>query len=450
MRKDEDTKKMVDCLAQVASTFQSLIDGKGSVLNDADKMNWIERMYEDLLEYCIYLCCGDGFISNEEAEAIDYYLEYTISPVNIANRANMNELFSQSFLEKVPSTLNRFIAMDNAIYKVRDSKSEEQINGKTSLMLFTLYRRLGTAMIGCDGGGSPNQTGKMIAYLNMLWNCILKDQEFDYDPREEYKEKDEISGGVRAPLWKGTKKNVSDIPKAKNAESFVKKDNETKGKETDAPFGVIRKGDFKNGINIKTATATCRDIIEKYTLLVDALDKMVDLTGRLKLEDCHFSDMVLADIRCALIYVAKETNDYNNDVVDFISEVCGEFNSAIRLKKMAEDEKMIPKDFVTVVPISLTIMLMVEGELCRNGVISRDKTASKMFGEIIADLMDVYAKFFENGQAAGEVAQKLADYYKEFANRAMNLDDISVKAPEKDAEKTKYMKEDSVKAPKKS
>ena len=188
---NEEYKSLLESCTELIRSLENNMDFS----SDGQKISFEEVFFEDLLKYFLYLACCDGFISNEEAEFVECYTGYYLTPNQIADRVNRENIFSDEFENSIPTSFSAFIDIQNYLNSVSEGFSTTVPD-----LYITLFKRLGKDITEVDGETQPEEAYGITNYVNNLQTYMNERLEgFSLGPSDEYKKKIGISGGVKAP-----------------------------------------------------------------------------------------------------------------------------------------------------------------------------------------------------------------------------------------------------------
>lgn len=182
----EGLKEMFSLLDKIADSMSDVITV--SKENGAYKKPDVkELMYEDLLQFLLYLAAADCFISDEESEFIEEYLGYSINPQEMKARILRENL--KELPDTFPTSFQLFVELDEALVK---SGLDKKVTASNAL--YNLYRSLGKCFINFDGECTDREELQLALYLQILREFRQERLEIGKDLIEDLK--DGISGGV--------------------------------------------------------------------------------------------------------------------------------------------------------------------------------------------------------------------------------------------------------------
>lgn len=107
-----------------------------------DRIRKIAR--NEIMKFLMYLSASDGSIEVKEAIFIKDYFEEQISPEEICQRIEDDNLYSVSFEQKAPTVLKYLVQLDNK------QSDEFSLNVSSAEKYICLYEKLGNVFIACD------------------------------------------------------------------------------------------------------------------------------------------------------------------------------------------------------------------------------------------------------------------------------------------------------------
>lgn len=155
----EMIKGVVDELFELAA-----IVGKEKNENaDAEEKKMRRLARKEIMNFLMYLSASDGSIEVMEAIFIkDYFIEQ-ISPEEICQRIEEDNLYSAEFEQKIPLVLKKLVKRDNAVYEIQgdleESKAEKYI---------CLYELLGREFAACDHEISQSEKDDIATYIGNM------------------------------------------------------------------------------------------------------------------------------------------------------------------------------------------------------------------------------------------------------------------------------------------
>lgn len=154
-------------------------------LNDSEhfteKINldgkWSDATKIEMGEFLMYLSASDGEITYEESEFIDEYLGVELAPAYINEYIIKRDIYSVEFEEKIPLVLRGLIDIENRFF-------EEGINLEwpPSNMTISVYRKLGTAFIECEGDPDEQARENLEIFLTTMRKYVKENSKQDRTP----------------------------------------------------------------------------------------------------------------------------------------------------------------------------------------------------------------------------------------------------------------------------
>lgn len=118
---------------------------------------------KEILNFLLYLSASDGSIEVAEALFIKDYLSEQISPEEMCQRIEVDNIYSSSFEQRIPLTLKRLVKLDNSTYekkgKLNESDAEKYICG---------YEALGKEFVACDHEVSQSERDDLGTYITNM------------------------------------------------------------------------------------------------------------------------------------------------------------------------------------------------------------------------------------------------------------------------------------------
>lgn len=191
-----DIKKLVDELFDVAALYGQTRLGEAEV-----RKRWESRMRNlarhELMNFLMYLSASDGSIELQESQFIKDNLGEQISPEEICERIEADNLYSSTFEQKVPVVLKRMVRMDNEqsnLGKLEISQAEKYI---------CLYEAIGKEFSSCDREVSESERSDLNTYISNL-RCFYN---ANYSGSKEATEAGHFEHSFRKPALNDTVRN---------------------------------------------------------------------------------------------------------------------------------------------------------------------------------------------------------------------------------------------------
>lgn len=152
-------KNIVDDLFDIAA--------KATEYKDNEEQCAVTRMKQkankEIVNFLLYLSASDGSIEVEEAIFIKDYFEEQISPEEMCERIEEDNLYSTSFEQKAPMVLKKLVRLDNSKYG-KDGELQESLAEK----YICLYEALGKEFIACDHEVSQCERDDLNTYITNM------------------------------------------------------------------------------------------------------------------------------------------------------------------------------------------------------------------------------------------------------------------------------------------
>lgn len=120
---------------------------------------------KEILNFLLYLSASDGSIEVAEALFIKDYLSEQISPEEMCQRIEEDNIYSSAFEQRISLTLKRLVKLDNSTYEkkgeLEESDAEKYICG---------YEALGKEFIACDHEVSQSERDDLSTYITNMRN----------------------------------------------------------------------------------------------------------------------------------------------------------------------------------------------------------------------------------------------------------------------------------------
>ena len=118
---------------------------------------------KEILNFLLYLSASDGSIEVAEALFIKDYLSEQISPEEMCQRIEEDNIYSSAFEQRISLTLKRLVKLDNSTYEkkgeLEESDAEKYICG---------YEALGKEFIACDHEVSQSERDDLSTYITNM------------------------------------------------------------------------------------------------------------------------------------------------------------------------------------------------------------------------------------------------------------------------------------------
>lgn len=172
-----EVKNAFDGFCEILDQLGSNVELNHPSPSGDGNMTLLELFYEDMRDYLLYLSCADGFITNDEAEFLQDYLEYFMTPEQMRSRIISEEIYSAEFEESGQMILRILVDMQNQYNDI----------GK-DIDLFSplreMYKMMGAKFLECDGEMSNEETMAIVKYIDTV-NKYAEENLDSYDEIEE-------------------------------------------------------------------------------------------------------------------------------------------------------------------------------------------------------------------------------------------------------------------------
>lgn len=158
----EKIKNLVDELFDVAALYgEKQADDMGGDKERCErKMRDMAR--KEVLNFLMYLSASDGSIEVQESLFIKDYFDEQISPEEICERIEADNLYSATFEQKVPLVLKRMVKLDNE--KAKNDELEVSLGEK----YICLYEAIGREFTACDREVSESERNDLNTYISNM------------------------------------------------------------------------------------------------------------------------------------------------------------------------------------------------------------------------------------------------------------------------------------------
>lgn len=121
-----------------------------------------DKVHEDLFSFCCYLACSDEQITNGEQVLINHAFNERHTAAEISRIAQHGT--GKKFSENVPQSIIALTVFDNMILGI-----DGDYGTKTACeYMLTLYRKLGDAIIACDGTRDEQEVRRLTDTLLLI------------------------------------------------------------------------------------------------------------------------------------------------------------------------------------------------------------------------------------------------------------------------------------------
>lgn len=196
---------MNNALKEAIKDLYTICDPNGSSANGAVISISAERelLKTEFIDYLSYLSSSDGTISESEVHFINEYFETTFSPDELKTYIEKNSIYSAAFEKKTPKSLERLVAIDNAMFK-----KKLELRASASASYVDVFDSLGKEFLVCDGDADKQEIEDFSTYMDML--------------RKYKREHSLFSDKIRGPI------DVSEIHAGENIPKFDAEGNKEK------------------------------------------------------------------------------------------------------------------------------------------------------------------------------------------------------------------------------
>ncbi len=152
-------------LKRAIEELYTLADPTGASASGAVASNSTERevLKAEFIDFLSYLSASDGTISESEAEFVNDYFALSYSPDELKAYIEKNGTYSTAFEKKVPATLERLVAQDNALFKQR-----LELPASASASYIDVFDCFGKEFLVCDGDANKQEIEDFSTYMDTL------------------------------------------------------------------------------------------------------------------------------------------------------------------------------------------------------------------------------------------------------------------------------------------
>ncbi len=153
---DSTIKKIVEGLYDVAAKVEENKSDEEHIT--ASRMKGLAK--KEIINFLLYLSASDGSIEVKEALFIKDYFEEQISPEEMCEKIEEDNLYSTSFEQKAPLVLKKLVKTDNSIFE-KNGELDESYAEK----YICLYEALGLEFIACDRDAAQCECDDLNTYI---------------------------------------------------------------------------------------------------------------------------------------------------------------------------------------------------------------------------------------------------------------------------------------------
>ncbi len=152
-------------LKKAIDELYTLADPNGASASGAVASNSTEReaLKAEFIDFLSYLSASDGTVSESETGFVNEYFGLGYSPLELKEYIEKNNTYSTEFEKKVPGTLERFVAQDNALFKQR-----LELSSSVSASYIDVFDCLGKEYLVCDGDADKQEIEDFSTYMDTL------------------------------------------------------------------------------------------------------------------------------------------------------------------------------------------------------------------------------------------------------------------------------------------
>ena len=140
---------------------EALVSEKDDVKREAKTAKHLAR--KEMLHFLMYLSAADGSIELQESLFLKDYFDEQLSPEEICQTIEEENIYSAAFEKKIPLTLKRLVRFDNAMYE-KHGALEESLAEK----YICLYEALGMEFVACDREVSQCERDDLNTYITNM------------------------------------------------------------------------------------------------------------------------------------------------------------------------------------------------------------------------------------------------------------------------------------------
>lgn len=156
---NDSIKNIVTELFDIAAKFAASKDKLGP--DDEQKTRKLAK--KEVLNFLLYLSASDGSIESLEAIFINDYLSEQISPEEMCQQIEEDNIYSSSFEQRIPLMLKRLVSLDNKNYE-----KNGELDSSDAERYICCYEALGQEFIACDHEVSHSEKQDLGIYINNM------------------------------------------------------------------------------------------------------------------------------------------------------------------------------------------------------------------------------------------------------------------------------------------
>lgn len=127
----------------------------------------------DVICFCMYLSASDGRVTPHEAAFLSDLFGEQMTPVQIVSIIRERHIYSETFEQQVPFSMQCFVNMDNAALA-----AGKKPDPPVCEMLLSFFRAAGEAFLLCDGSDQGDERADLSLYMEMLKRYVRHELNF--------------------------------------------------------------------------------------------------------------------------------------------------------------------------------------------------------------------------------------------------------------------------------
>lgn len=160
-------KELLDSLYSLCDTIDQMPFGISQKRPD---FSLRKCLMVEISQFIMYLSASDGRVGWKEASYLSDLLEDNITPSQIEDLIERNNIYSTSFESEVPLTLKLFVRADNKLTELGKSSDSSAAEA-----LVNFFENLGNHFIRCDNDIDANEQKDLEIYLNTMRTYLRKE-----------------------------------------------------------------------------------------------------------------------------------------------------------------------------------------------------------------------------------------------------------------------------------
>ena len=157
---------MADIVRQISDQVDSTLELCDAIQKAGcwvleDKITMRKSLLLDLLSFCMYLCCSDGTIKQDEADYIRVVLGYDMTPAEISQFVKDNHIYSTKFESEVPTVIR-------GVYIAGEMLKRKGFQGDLLAQFIEVYKSVGAGILAVDANLTDSERNDYNIFINTL------------------------------------------------------------------------------------------------------------------------------------------------------------------------------------------------------------------------------------------------------------------------------------------